>query len=157
MKQITLEYFGFTGTGATLKDAKIDAGRKIDALHVGTWEPAILEWRGVAALVYRDLNGWSYRFIQTPDESTPHMPIGSSSCGDDRRDALQWAQRHVADYAWTATDPVEDWPEWLRETDRAEIRERRYWQIAYKALKAEGKTDNEAHQEAFSRARTVQA
>ena len=59
-------------------------------------------------------------------------------------------------HAWSAADPVEDWPEWLKETDRADIRQRRYWQLAYKALRAGGLTETEAHQAAFTRAREFQ-
>ena len=33
-KKLIIEYFGFRGEGSTAKEAKLEAGRKIAALHV---------------------------------------------------------------------------------------------------------------------------
>jgi hypothetical protein len=33
-KKLIIEYFGFRGEGSTVKEAKLEAGRKITALHV---------------------------------------------------------------------------------------------------------------------------
>ena len=36
-KKLIIEYFGFRGEGSTAKEAKLEAGRKIAALHVSRW------------------------------------------------------------------------------------------------------------------------
>jgi hypothetical protein len=57
------------------------------------------------------------------------------------------ARRHLVDIAWRFGDPVDLFPEWFKNSeDRRDIIGRREWQIRYRRLKAEGKSDGEAHQ-----------
>jgi hypothetical protein len=144
-KKIIVEYFGFRGDGSTVKEAKLDAGRKIAALHVGHWLPELIEWRGEAALVYRTLDGWEYTFIQHDGGAlrTRGIAIGDGTFAG----TVRAARRHLVDIAWRFGDPVDLFPEWFKNSeDRRDIIGRREWQIRYRRLKAEGKSDGEAHQ-----------
>ena len=150
MSKITLDYFGSSGTGATVKEAKLDAGRKIEALHSGTWTPVIREWRGYAVLIHRNLNGWEYCFIQHPGEPL-HIPPGCSCGFHDRADAVKSAERHIADVGWTCADPLEAFPVWFG-TDanrehtnlRREIIDGRKWQLQMRHLVNAGIPDETA-------------
>jgi len=129
---------------------KLDAGRKIEALHRDSWEPAIREWRGNAVLIYRNLNGWQYRFIQ--HDSGPLLVSRCSSCGyEDRQDAITHAERHIADIGWTCADPLDAFPVWFG-TDanrehtnlRREIIDGRKWQLQMRHLVNAGIPDETA-------------
>lgn len=142
--KITLTYFGFHGEGATVKEAKLDAGRKIEALHEGYWTPAIVEWRGHAAIVYRTLDGWHYGFIGHPGEAIHSISGGSSGYGD-YRETLRAAQRHVADIGWQLDEPLDLFPDWLTDDrDRREIRDRRVWASKVSHLMKQGISSNDA-------------
>ena len=52
MTKITLEYFGMTGTGATVKEAKQDAGVKLTAAMSKHYEPKIFQWKSHIGLVW---------------------------------------------------------------------------------------------------------
>src|SRR5229473_3349469 len=142
--KITLEYFGFQGQGATVKEAKQDAGRKIEALHAGTFQPQLREWRGEAVLVYRTLTGWEYTFIQHQGGA---LRTHGTAMGDGEFfNTLRSAERHLVGVAWNVGDPLTDFPEWFHnEEDRKDLISSREWQIAYRKFKDEGHEDNEAH------------
>ena len=150
MPTVTIDYFGFSGSGPTVKEAKQDAGRKIQALHADTWTPVIREWRGFAILVYRNLNGWEYTFISHPGEPL-RIPAGCSCGFHDRADAVKSAERHIADVGWSHTDPLGAFPVWFG-TDqnrehahmRREIIDGRKWQLQMRHLMQNGITDQSA-------------
>ena len=152
MPTVTVDYFGFSGTGQTVKEAKQDAGRTIQALHKDSWEPAIREWRGNAVLVYRNLYGWQYRFIQH-DAGPLSIPNGSSGGYADRQDAVRSAERHIADIGWRSDDPLDFFPVWFgteanREHAnlRRELIDARKWQLQMQRLMNAGIADNDARQ-----------
>ncbi len=121
MTTVHVEYFGFAGEGPTVKAAKEDAGKKITALHRDNWTPVIREWRGHAALVFRTLRGWEYRFIARPGELPPLQIPHGSSCGySDRAEAIAAAERHVAANGWEPTDPLDAFPVWFGTADNRE-------------------------------------
>ncbi len=135
MTTIHVEYYGFQGEGPTVKAAKEDAGKKIAALHRDNWTPVIREWRGHAALVFRTLRGWEYRFIARPDQLPPlHIPMGSCPGGTDRAETIFTAERHIAANGWEPTDELDVFPVWFG-TDtnrehaamRREMIEQRKW------------------------------
>jgi hypothetical protein len=144
--KITLEYFGFQGQGATVKEAKQDAGRKIEALHHGTWEPVVVTWRGETILIYRTLDGWISRFLQHKGE--PLKVSSGCQChgNDDVKEVIRSVQRHVVQLGWTFEDPIDHFPDFCtNEADRREAIDYRKWQLAYRKFKDEGHDDNEAH------------
>ena len=114
MTTIHVEYYGFQGEGPTVKAAKEDAGKKIAALHRDNWTPVIREWRGHAALVFRTLRGWEYRFIARPDQLPPlHIPMGSCPGDTDRAETIFTAERHIAANGWEPTDELDVFPVWF--------------------------------------------
>jgi hypothetical protein len=148
--KITLEYFGFEGSGATVKEAKQDAGRKIEALHSGSWTPVLVTWRGHTALLTRDTHGWTKRFLQHDGDP---LKIGQGSehfgSGSNFTDALHSTQRHIVQLGWQFGDPIDIFPDWFTdEAGRKEAISYRQWQLRYKQNKADGLSDNEAHQKA---------
>jgi hypothetical protein len=127
-KPVYIEHQGFHGTGTTAKEAKLDAIRKIEALHEGYWQPTLREWRGHAVLIHRDLEGWQYTFLQhNYGQLKMH---GTTIDNGDYRETLRSAERHLADIGWTVADPLDLFPAWFSNAeDRREILSRRTWQL----------------------------
>jgi len=145
MPNITVDYFGFSGTGRTVKDAKLDAGRKIAKLQEGYWTPALREWRGYGIVIYRTLNGWEYAYIAHPGE-----PLKLSGCcclyADDQREAVSAAERAIADNGWNGTaEDLDSFPDFLADPRaRADIRSRRVWALRIRHFMAQGIDQNTA-------------
>jgi hypothetical protein len=113
-------------------------------------QPAILEWRGRAVLIYRTLFGWEYSSIQNPGELV-HTPRGCCQCAEDRKGTILAAGSWLADVGWEVGDPLDDFPAWFTDLrERREIVERRQWQLRYKAIRELGYDETEAHGMAFS-------
>jgi hypothetical protein len=144
--KITLEYFGFQGLGATIKEAKQDAGRKIEALHAGSWDPVLVSWRGETILIYRTLEGYYSRFLQHGGDPLKVSAGCQLHGNDDLKSAIRSVQNHVVQLGWTFEDPIDLFPDfYTNESDRREAISYREWQIAYRKFKGEGHTDNDAH------------
>jgi hypothetical protein len=144
-KKITIEYFGFEGTGSTVKEAKQDAGRKIEALHIGSWTPVLVTWRGHTALLTRDTHGWTKRFLQH-DGDPLKIGQGSQGFGNDWAGALHSTQRHIVQLGWNVGDPIDIFPDWFTDPrDRKEAIEYRQWQLNYRELRDRGLSDVDAH------------
>jgi hypothetical protein len=133
--KINLTYFGMEGSGATVTEAKKDAGRKIEAALDGSYTPEIVAWRGYAALVYREPTGWYTRLIICPDEKgIRDGKVWGSNAGM-YKEAMIQAQSHVADLGWERADG-ETPPAFLKDRDaianyvyQARFRERYYQAI----------------------------
>lgn len=70
MTQIRVEYCGMPGTGRTVREAKQDAARKIEAALDGTYQPMVLSYRGLTAVVWRVAkHGWVYGFLHELEAS----------------------------------------------------------------------------------------
>lgn len=145
MPTVTVDYFGFSGTGRTVKDAKLDAGRKIEKLSRELKSPRLIHWRGHAAVVFRDSFGWNYGFLKHPDTDF-YEHIGGSCGHDDERAAIDACKRHIADIGWFCTvEDLDSYPDFLTEPrDRAEIRQRRTWCLKMNHLTAQGIQDQTA-------------
>lgn len=142
---VRITYFGMEGEGRTLTDAKRDAGAKIERALSGPegWNPQIVSWRGFAVLVYRTPEGWHSALIIDAGETRVSICYGSNE--GDKAAALRGARLHVAQCGWTHADGETLW-EGL--TDREEKREHLSWvrfQIRYRAARARGLSDNDAH------------
>lgn len=94
---IALTYFGMPGNGATIKEAKQDAGRKIEAALTGHYFPHIIRHGGLTTLIIRTpTDGWSYRLIDTKDEGTIY---NSSGHNEDRNETIRAAYHNMAQLA----------------------------------------------------------
>lgn len=101
--KISLEYFGMPGVGATVKEAKLDAGRKIEEALSRDYTPLYIEWRGTICLFFCDPKyGYGYRFIHRGEAANPHVApiierVWVNGGGNDRQQALYHCLLHIAD------------------------------------------------------------
>src|SRR4051812_8930266 len=97
MTKINLEYFGMPGTGSTVKEARLDAGRRIESFIAESGAPTLLNHRGHLLVISRDRFGWGYRFLET-ERLAIRTSASHCSCGMEGFDAcLLAAVRHLAD------------------------------------------------------------
>ena len=58
---IRIEYFGMEGSGPTVKEARADAGQKIEKALRGSYEPQVIAFDGQMAILWREpKHGWLY-------------------------------------------------------------------------------------------------
>ena len=134
---IKIEYFGMPGEGPTVKEAKLDAGRKIEAALHGSYAPTFLTFGDYTALVWREPTGWGYRLLSEKDNTL------YASCNDSRDEAMRRAKRHLAQLA-ELTIPDEEILAYVHKDDRREIENGIRWQREMRDLAAQGYTDQEA-------------
>jgi len=128
MSKVTIEYFGMSGEGRTVTEAKRDAGSKIESALKGHYTPTIISWRGWSMLIYREPSGWHYRGIVSPEHGVTEGKVWGNGAYDAEEDALRAARHHMAQNGmdWT-TDTPEDCPAFLTKRE-----ERSEW-ISYLA------------------------
>lgn len=147
MPKITLEYYGVEGAGRTVKDARADAGRKIQAMLAGSYTPHVVSYRAYAVLVFREpTSGWATMIIA--DEDGVRFSEGGSCHGyEDQFEAMKAARMHVAQLGWAKADGLAA-PALLPEREGAEFISWARFQLKYSELKASGLTETECHQQA---------
>jgi hypothetical protein len=139
--KITLTYFGMAGEGRTVKEAKLDAGRKIEAVFDGNWTPFLLQAGDETILCWREpVGGWHYGFARDGriDGSTWHAT---------RDECDKSARSHLGQIAtdWKTCLTVEDvHPIVKHDADRREILGLCQWQRAYARATSAGLDDNNA-------------
>lgn len=150
MTKITLTYFGMPGEGPTIKEARADAARKVQAyldagpeLHL-IQHPATPE---IFILWNEPDEGWVYRSIITDQVKRPGGAIRHSGCTClgriEKREAIRRALVHLAgliaapEAARTLLADASDWQSWRRHAA---------WQLAYHAAPASEDTDSKRHQ-----------
>lgn len=156
MTKITLEYYGMPGEGRTVKEAKQDAGARIEKALDGDYSPILVQWNGLVCVAYRHpMHGWGYRFIH---EETPVQYVSHCSSGfDGREECTHRMLVHIADVTHRRGDVEADalidcsaLPTRRREEAKSEIRKRfaesnAYWQ-RYDAAIAAGHSEEAARQ-----------
>ena len=60
---IRITYYGMDGEGATLKEAKADAARKVERALEGSYTPEMIRFDDWAVLLWREPFGWHYKLI----------------------------------------------------------------------------------------------
>ena len=138
---ITLTYFGMEGHGKTVKEAKLDAGRKIEALFDGSWTPFLLQAEAETILCWREvLGGWHYGFVREGQ-------IHGSTWHATKEECERSARSHLGQIAtdWRTCMKVDDVHGVVKdERDRREILSNCEWQRAYHRATAAGLDDNNA-------------
>lgn len=144
---ITLKYFGMPGEGATVKEAKADAGRKIEDYLTNGPRPHLIGHPKMPerVLVWREENGWMYHFLPVTGAIRPLHLWGVTQLGSSytEKTALAAAVRHLAgltDDPAIASDLLPDEKEWQ------DWRYAQAFQVAYRAATG---TDNERHEKAW--------
>ena len=134
------------GQGATVKEAKQDAGRKIEQALSGYHFPSILTKTvgevTYTVFVFRMLNQWGYSYIKHGAEKDGRQFASANE--DTEEDATRHAWRHIAQNEFTYQD---DGRGWLEKDDKAGLTELIYmakWQHRMRAWKSIGKSDEEA-------------
>jgi hypothetical protein len=145
MGTVTVDYYGMSGTGRTVTEAKKDAGAKVTRALGGYYTPTVVAHRGYAILVYREPTGWNTRIIVCPQDGIREGKVWGSGDHATEGEAIRAAQCHIADLGWCESDGL-DAPEFIKDKgDRAEFRYKAEFQIRYRKAKAVGLTDTQCH------------
>lgn len=142
MSHVSIEYFGVSGIGRNVTEAKRDAGRKIEAM-VDARKPRIVSWRGHAQMIWRGPEAWCSASVCDAGELREDVSYQTHGI-DDLEDVIRSCKRHMAQMAWkpedgTACDLLAD--------DRNEARDFARWaefQLRYREARACGMTDQDA-------------
>ena len=138
MNSVTVKYYGVDGTGRTVKEAKVDAGRKIEAAFDRNYNPEIVKIGDEIGLLWATPFSYCYRIIT----DTKGILFGSFREGE-REGVKQEMRNHLLQLSWK--------PEYgLNHPDASkdELRDLQSWfefQLRYKAAKSKGMSDNDAH------------
>ncbi len=101
-------------------------------------------WRGHTFIVFPDTGGWRYWLdIFTPSGSTHNYSV---QCPGDREDAEDAALFHLAQMIWTPEVNDDEFLSELPTSVMQKLEAYFQWQRRYAAAKAEGKSDEDAHQ-----------
>lgn len=163
--KIRLTYYGMDGEGATVKEAKADAGRRIErALAEMSKAPVIVSVDGRVALVaYDPGSGWGHRLIAYPGEEYRLGPQYVSGAFQTQHEAILHAAQHVVDLCWepAAEDDEARYDEItskpfgapMNHTERREMRRKILdgwsWQRRYRTARDAGHNDEDARSIAF--------
>lgn len=110
-KQITMDYYGMSGTGATVKEAKADASRKLQAAMEGDYLPYLLTLRDEMAIVARDpVSGWGYRLIHSDRKPVTECWL-NQGYGDSRDEVMLNCARHLIDNVRQVGDTFDNSPD----------------------------------------------
>ena len=113
MPNVTIEYYGVTGTGRNVTEAKRDAGEQIRKALDGDYTPSLIHWRQYTVLMARDPKfGWGYRISHAAEQGET---IRERMCmwlnGESEEACLLALVKHVGDIARpTGEDPKETKP-----------------------------------------------
>jgi hypothetical protein len=147
MPTVTTEYYGVSGTGRNVTEAKRDAGEKIKRALAGDYTPIVIAWRGNAILVHREPTGWHSSTIVNDDGiRAGHLRGTIYPSGTTREEAIASATGHVVQMGWKPEDGTEP-PEILHRyrKERSDFREWAAFQLRYREAKRRGMNDNDAH------------
>lgn len=160
-KTIKLTYYGIEAEGATVKEAKLAAGREIEHIITQTEEPPVyIEVCGVSALVAFGRWGWGYTLLSYAAgqpikiKTGPHFASGNCRT---KREAELRALQHVIDVAWSFPPDDGAWLDLVlagkpgvylsaaeARTLRGEMLDRWGWQRRCRAAREQGYDDEDA-------------
>lgn len=143
MKQISLEYYGVTGKGATVKEAKQDAGRKIEKIVEGDYTLRVVRTKRFTAVIWNTPNGWVSRIITTPEEQMINRVWPSQYHGEDVESAMDRVAYHLCQLEWKPcdTEPALELPA----SYKAEWESWVSFQRRYAEARRKGMSDTDAH------------
>ena len=97
--KVRITYYGMEGEGATMKEAKADAGRQLEAAMQGDYSPFTVVWRGIVAILVRaPKTGYGYRMIHMNESDKPETSHSMNYLAtQDFEDARFQMIRHLAD------------------------------------------------------------
>ena len=140
MATVTVDYFGVSGTGRTVKEAKLDAGRKIESAI--SKSPKVYSYRGRSVFIYYRPGGAAYVIVHPDSEGES---LCSSTCSTD--DAERSALHHLLQIA--RKEGEYECPSWVpREYRKEFVRDWRHndgFQRAYRKAREMGLADTARH------------
>jgi hypothetical protein len=143
---------GMEGVGTTKTEAKQDAIQKIEKACEGTWSPLLLVAEPYSIIIYRNMDGWCSQSISDERGFRDWSRNGSSFYGNQTRNEVERAvRRHLGDLTMDCETAfaIEDVPAIVENAqDRRDLLRGAAWQRSYKALRAMGYSDFEAHRNA---------
>lgn len=102
MSTVHVVHHGMPGQGKNVTEAKKDAGRKLEQAVSGSYEPAVISFRGQAVLVYRHQFGWDYCTLA--DERGFRTSLCTGTFQFSKGTALDMARFHLAQMTWLPAD-----------------------------------------------------
>jgi len=126
------------GEGQTVKLAKQDAARKIEAVLDGYYTPYMLRQGDVIGLVWREPSGYCYKIIWA--DTKPGPVFGNSGARDGEQETRRACARHMAQ----ASGSIVGLESSLTDQDKREHAEYCAWQARYKSAVKAGYTDDQA-------------
>ncbi|MCR4300689.1 MAG: hypothetical protein NUV51_03690 [Sulfuricaulis sp.] len=139
--KITLTYCGMEGQGATVKLAKQDAARKIEAVLDGGYTPFIIRHFDLIGVIFREPSGWSYKIIYPDTKSGP--AYGScSSFGDSEAQCRSHCAHHIAQNAGSYSGLQSH----LTDSDMRELDRYFAWQERFRKARAQGYDESQSRQ-----------
>lgn len=137
MKIITIEYLGVDGRGKSVKSAKEDAVRQIQAIlkDIETG-PKIIALGTLTAVIARTKHGWQYQFIDSI--GCPHSGYQTAELAE-KRARLHAAQSLFGQTEVSHIDLIKD------EHDKIFYLDWVGWQHRYQEIRFKGYSDTEAH------------
>jgi hypothetical protein len=140
-KQIHATVYGMDGTGANVREAREDAGRKIEEALEGSYTPIPLAAGGFSAVAWRTPSGWRYGLVGDGGLGCTYMGNGSKD------ETLRAARYHIGQLATdpqTCLGPDDVHPVVEDEADRRDLASWAKWQRQYAAARAAGFDDDQA-------------
>jgi hypothetical protein len=150
-KTIRITYYGMDGEGPTVREAKANAGNKLERLVRDIESgPQIYSFGDRLAIIARTRYSWGYRLVEN------NKPMGGGTYGfENFADAQRSALSHMADLAWSydvsddrafAAEAIKCLEATDRDCDRVidGLVYRWQWQRRWKAARDQGFDDNEA-------------
>jgi len=141
MKTVRLTYCGMDGEGPTVREAKQDATRKIEAYLKADTTPIVVSYAGVTRIAWRAPEGW--RSGYTHDGKG----LNGGTCfeGSADREAVERRSRLAVAQAAADLDGDDASAIVLHDGDKRELASYLDWQRRHRAWMRAGATSNEAH------------
>jgi hypothetical protein len=148
--RINLTYCGMDGAGPTVKEAKQDAARKIEAALNLRYSPRALVYRGHTLIRLASPNGYGYIILspeQTPAATRHFSPCFHTESMDDE-ECWQRALNHLAQNTWQVSDGPAAPPQLARLMDGHTLSKFAAWagfQTRYAEATARGLSNADAY------------
>lgn len=142
MKKISLDYCGMEGEGKTVREAKRDATRKIEAALSADYTPRIISFRGETIIIWRSPKSTASSLLhggQIVGGCTLYAP------GEDRKRIEEQCRLQLAQTVWNYEEDLAPFLDFIGEKNAPKFLSWVRWQNAYRQARHNGATDIEAH------------
>lgn len=139
-KTVKVTLHGMPGEGATVREAKANAGKAIEEALFASYIPILIRAGGLVGIVFRTIGGWQHKVLDVDTPSGSLIGFTMYPAGTTEVQACQGCARHIAQLNGSL-DGLARWlPAHIQEDVQREFR----WQASYRAARASGVDDNAA-------------